>query len=175
MKMVFTGRWRWYLLAGEDGIYWQVKIVFTCRWGWYLLAGEDGIYWQVKMVFLADEDGLYLQVKMVFLQWIPWLLRMSRPGEKLSLKSILMHRQMQEIDSKVSTTSTTTCTLYNNSTPVLVFINIFWLRDCTVICNFLPCVAALRSRSRLEPPILERLRSRFFGRSEHGAMQSGLF
>jgi hypothetical protein len=38
---------------------------------------------------------------MVFLQWIPWLLRMSRPGEKLSLKSILMHRQMQEIDSKV--------------------------------------------------------------------------
>jgi hypothetical protein len=42
-----------------------------------------------------------VQVKMVFLQWIPWLLRMSRPGDKLSLKSILMHRQMQEMDSKV--------------------------------------------------------------------------
>jgi hypothetical protein len=50
-----------------------------------------------KLLLISD----LVQVKMVFLQWIPWLLRMSRPGDKLSLKSILMHRQMQEMDSKV--------------------------------------------------------------------------
>merc|ERR1719340_268766 len=27
-------------------------------------------------------------VRVIFLQWIPWLLRMSRPGEKFSLKTI---------------------------------------------------------------------------------------
>ena len=35
---------------------------------------------------------------MIFLQWIPWLLRMSRPGEKFSLKTIQIQNKMKEID-----------------------------------------------------------------------------
>jgi hypothetical protein len=37
----------------------------------------------------------------LFLQWIPWVLRMSRPGEKITLKSILIQNKMKEIDTKV--------------------------------------------------------------------------
>ncbi|XP_023333966.1 neuronal acetylcholine receptor subunit alpha-7 isoform X2 [Eurytemora carolleeae] len=39
-------------------------------------------------------------VRMLFLQWIPWMLRMSRPGEKITLKSILMQNKMRELDTK---------------------------------------------------------------------------
>ena len=38
------------------------------------------------------------QVHMIFLQWIPWLLRMSRPGEKITRKSILMQKKIKELD-----------------------------------------------------------------------------
>ena len=34
----------------------------------------------------------------LFLQWIPWMLRMSRPGEKVTLKTIQMQNKMKEID-----------------------------------------------------------------------------
>ena len=38
------------------------------------------------------------QVHKIFLQWIPWMLRMSRPGEKITRKSILMQKKIKEID-----------------------------------------------------------------------------
>ena len=38
------------------------------------------------------------QIRVIFLQWIPWLLRMSRPGEKFTLKTIQMQNKMKEID-----------------------------------------------------------------------------
>ena len=38
------------------------------------------------------------QVRVIFLQWIPWLLRMSRPGEKFTLKTIQIQNKMKEID-----------------------------------------------------------------------------
>jgi nicotinic acetylcholine receptor len=41
-----------------------------------------------------------LQVRLLFLQWIPWLLRMSRPGEKITRKTILMAHKMKELDMK---------------------------------------------------------------------------
>ena len=44
----------------------------------------------------------YVQVRVLFLQWIPWFLRMSRPGEKITLKSILIQNKMKEIDTKVN-------------------------------------------------------------------------
>jgi len=37
-------------------------------------------------------------VRVIFLQWIPWLLRMSRPGEKFTLKTIQIQNKMKEID-----------------------------------------------------------------------------
>ena len=37
------------------------------------------------------------QVRIIFLRWIPWLLRMSRPGMDLSLKSIMMQRKLKVV------------------------------------------------------------------------------
>ena len=34
------------------------------------------------------------------MQWIPWLLRMSRPGEKLTRKTIMMQSKMKQLDLK---------------------------------------------------------------------------
>ena len=42
----------------------------------------------------------FYQVRVLFLQWIPWFLRMSRPGEKLTRKTILMENKMKELDMK---------------------------------------------------------------------------
>ena len=35
------------------------------------------------------------QVSMLFLQWIPWLLCMSRPGDQITFKSILMTQKLK--------------------------------------------------------------------------------
>ncbi|KAK9889204.1 hypothetical protein WA026_004484 [Henosepilachna vigintioctopunctata] len=39
-------------------------------------------------------------IKTVFLQWLPWILRMSRPGKKITRKSILMNSRMKELELK---------------------------------------------------------------------------
>ena len=36
-----------------------------------------------------------VQVSMLFLQWIPWLLCMSRPGDQITFKSILMTQKLK--------------------------------------------------------------------------------
>lgn len=43
---------------------------------------------------------LRLQVRTLFLQWLPWLLRMNRPGKPITRKSILMNNRMNEIEMK---------------------------------------------------------------------------
>ena len=48
----------------------------------------------------ADTHTMPPWVKMLFLQWLPWLLRMSRPGEKLTRKMIMMQSKMKELDMK---------------------------------------------------------------------------
>ena len=40
------------------------------------------------------------QVKSVFLQWLPWFLRMSRPGKKITRKTINMNSKMNELQLK---------------------------------------------------------------------------
>ena len=35
---------------------------------------------------------------MIFLQWLPWLLRMSRPGKTLTRKGILMETKLKELE-----------------------------------------------------------------------------
>lgn len=37
---------------------------------------------------------------MLFLQWLPWLLKMGRPGEKITRKTILMAKKMKDLDMK---------------------------------------------------------------------------
>ncbi|XP_031778066.1 neuronal acetylcholine receptor subunit alpha-7 isoform X6 [Nasonia vitripennis] len=36
--------------------------------------------------------------KTVFLQWLPWMLRMDRPGKKITRKTILMSNRMKELE-----------------------------------------------------------------------------
>ena len=36
----------------------------------------------------------------MFLQWLPWILRMARPGEKITRKTIMMQNKMKELDLK---------------------------------------------------------------------------
>jgi len=45
-------------------------------------------------------DQLFPQVRTVFLQWIPWFLRMARPGQKITRKTIMMQNKMKELDLK---------------------------------------------------------------------------
>ena len=47
---------------------------------------------------IEDLYGQCSQVQMILLQWIPWMLRMSRPGEKITRKSILMQKKIKEMD-----------------------------------------------------------------------------
>ena len=39
-------------------------------------------------------------MRTLFLQWIPWVLRMARPGEKITRKTIMMQNKMKELDLK---------------------------------------------------------------------------
>ena len=46
---------------------------------------------------LADTHEMPEWVQSAFLQWIPWLLRMSRPGEKITKKTIMMAQKMNDL------------------------------------------------------------------------------
>lgn len=41
---------------------------------------------------------MFTQVKIVFLQWLPCVLRMNRPGKKITKKTILMSNRMKELE-----------------------------------------------------------------------------
>jgi len=49
---------------------------------------------------LADTHEMPEWVQLIFLQWIPWFLRMSRPGEKITRKTIMMQKKMKEMEQK---------------------------------------------------------------------------
>ena len=50
------------------------------------------------LILSKCERKYHFQVRVIFLQWIPFLLRMSRPGEKFSFKTIQIQNKMKEID-----------------------------------------------------------------------------
>ncbi|XP_071531432.1 neuronal acetylcholine receptor subunit alpha-7-like [Panulirus ornatus] len=39
-------------------------------------------------------------IRCVLLQWLPWILRMNRPGKKITRKTILMNNKMRELELK---------------------------------------------------------------------------
>lgn len=41
-----------------------------------------------------------IQIKCVFLQWLPWILRMGRPGKKITRKTIHLNNRMKELELK---------------------------------------------------------------------------
>jgi len=49
---------------------------------------------------LVDTHDMPDWVQLIFLQWIPWFLRMSRPGEKITRKTIQMQKKMKDLDKK---------------------------------------------------------------------------
>jgi len=49
---------------------------------------------------LADTHEMPDWVQLLFLQWIPWFLCMSRPGDEITRKSILMAQKMKEMDKR---------------------------------------------------------------------------
>ncbi|XP_071440716.1 neuronal acetylcholine receptor subunit alpha-7-like isoform X2 [Hetaerina americana] len=48
----------------------------------------------------ADIHEMPHWIKCVFLQWLPWILGMSRPGKKITRKTILMSNRMKELELK---------------------------------------------------------------------------
>ncbi|XP_043481407.1 neuronal acetylcholine receptor subunit alpha-7 isoform X1 [Leptopilina heterotoma] len=46
----------------------------------------------------ADIHEMPNWIKRVFLQWLPWILRMSRPGKPITRKTILMSNRMKELE-----------------------------------------------------------------------------
>ena len=46
----------------------------------------------------ADTHNMPSWVRVIFLQWIPWFLRMSRPGEAITLKSMQIQNKMKELE-----------------------------------------------------------------------------
>ena len=49
---------------------------------------------------LVDTHEMPDWVRSLFLQWLPWILRMSRPGEKITIKTIQVQKKMKELDKK---------------------------------------------------------------------------
>ena len=43
------------------------------------------------------------QVRTLFLQWLPWILRMQRPGKPITRKTIMMTNRMRELELKEKT------------------------------------------------------------------------
>ena len=55
----------------------------------------------LRIDFILSNIKFFLfQVKSVFLQWLPWILRMSRPGKKITRKTITMNSKMNELQLK---------------------------------------------------------------------------
>ncbi|XP_018022912.1 acetylcholine receptor subunit alpha-type acr-16 [Hyalella azteca] len=48
----------------------------------------------------ADTHEMSPMVRSMFLQWLPWVLRMHRPGEKITRKTIMMNNKMKELELK---------------------------------------------------------------------------
>ncbi|KAH0545871.1 hypothetical protein KQX54_003846 [Cotesia glomerata] len=48
----------------------------------------------------ADNHEMQLWVKVVLLEWLPWVLRMKRPGRKITWKTITNNRKMREMERK---------------------------------------------------------------------------
>lgn len=44
--------------------------------------------------------GIFLQVRKVLLQWLPWILRMKRPGKKLTRRNIVLNNKMHNLQLK---------------------------------------------------------------------------
>ena len=64
-----------------------------------IYAGQNrGTNKRIALYYVVSSYPSLLQVRTVFLQWIPWVLRMGRPGEKITRKTIMIQNKMKELD-----------------------------------------------------------------------------
>ncbi|KAF5288357.1 hypothetical protein FQA39_LY15447 [Lamprigera yunnana] len=64
----------------------------------HFLHGAIGFYATTRL--RREAHIRYTLIKSVFLQWLPWILGMSRPGKKITRKTILMNSRMKELELK---------------------------------------------------------------------------
>ena len=57
--------------------------------------------WGLRFLLQKWKEN-YFQIKRVFLQWLPWILRYSRPNKKITIKSIMIENKMASKISKFS-------------------------------------------------------------------------
>ena len=48
----------------------------------------------------AETHVMPMWVRSVFLQWLPWILKMDRPREKITRKTIMMSNRLKELELK---------------------------------------------------------------------------
>ncbi|XP_018335016.1 acetylcholine receptor subunit alpha-type acr-16-like [Agrilus planipennis] len=51
-------------------------------------------------MYSSTDVKIWVEVKTVFLQWLPWMLGMSRPGKKITRKTLMMNSRMKELELK---------------------------------------------------------------------------
>ena len=61
----------------------------------FLLCVAKEICFIITIIFI-----FFFQVRTLFLQWLPWLLRMQRPGKPITRKTIMMTNRMRELELK---------------------------------------------------------------------------
>ena len=72
-----------------------ITLIFLSRWNWHWMKVKvqknESIAIIIMLIILSNHHHRYhfdnlVKVKSVFLQWMPWMLRMSRPGKKITRK-----------------------------------------------------------------------------------------
>lgn len=75
------------------------------------------------------------QTKTIFLQWLPWCLRMDRPGKKITRKTIMMNNRMKELELQERSSKSLLANVLdidddyriNNQNPNLAYRYRWWL------------------------------------------------
>ncbi|ROT75683.1 nicotinic acetylcholine receptor subunit alpha 6 isoform 3a8a [Penaeus vannamei] len=83
-----------------------------------------------------DTDARHMPrwIKCVLLQWLPWLLRMNRPGKKITRKTIMMNNKMRELELKERSSRSL---LANEGAPLLAPHSSFCFQNTRELQNIL--------------------------------------
>ena len=82
------------VLASQSSFAGKTKIQMLAA----ICSIENLIHWN-----LVNLSHICLQVRTLFLQWLPWILRMQRPGKPITRKTIMMTNRMRELELKEKT------------------------------------------------------------------------
>lgn len=69
----------------------------------------------------------------MFLQWLPWILRMGRPGKKITRKTIMLSNRMKELELKERSSKSLLANVLGKLTIIFI--------ELLIINLFLCCIA----------------------------------